>query len=71
MINEKKQQDSADDNTDLLGCYQDVRQAARELNSAISQLGRAIKETRRGEKAVRSELGNARDVLAKLQSIQI
>ncbi len=71
MINDKRQGNGTGENSDLQGCYQDVRQAARELNSAISRLGQAIRETVRDGKAVRSELGNARDVLAKLQGIRL
>ena len=68
MIQPKK---NTDDQPDLWTQYQTIKEKARELNSAIAELGQSIKGFHKEQKTVRTELDNARGVLAKLQSINI
>jgi DNA polymerase-3 subunit beta len=51
--------------------YQAVRDRVRDLNTALSELGDQLRDAKKQDKTVRSELKNARGVLAKLQNIQI
>ena len=73
MIQPKKNDEikGQDQTPDLWSQYQTVRERARELNSAITELGQSIKGYQKGQKSVRVELDNARGVLAKLQNINI
>jgi hypothetical protein len=71
MIQPKHSGRTDDPNPDLWTQYQAVKEKARELNSAINELGQSIKGFHKEQKTVRVELDNARGVLAKLQSINI
>ncbi len=66
-----KNNGQTDDQPDLWAQYQTIKGKARELNSAIAELGQSIKGFHKEQKTVRVELDNARGVLAKLQSINI
>jgi DNA polymerase III subunit beta len=71
MIQPKQNNRTEDQTPDLWTQYQTVKDKARELNSAIAELGQSIKGYHKDQKTVRVELDNARGVLAKLQSINI
>lgn len=71
MIQPKTNGRTDDQTPDLWSQYQTVKEKARELNSAIAELGQSIKGFHKEQKTVRTELDNARGVLAKLQSINI
>lgn len=51
--------------------FQNVKDKVRDLNSSITELGNQLRQVKKQDKAVRTELDNARGVLSKLKSISI
>jgi len=74
MIERKREPETPTDQAgmeQLQLAFQTVRDRVRDLNAAISELGDHIRSVKKQDKAVKTELDNARGVLAKLQSISL